>query len=148
MNWLKKIIGKPDSHQGTSQDRDPNQSNAYDRIGGEQVIRAIAHQFYAQMQSNPTTQELLAIHRAPIEESEQKLFEFLSGWLGGPQLYQQKHGHPALRARHMPFKVDETMRDQWLVCMNAAIEIEVEEQQHQQAIYSAISTLADHMRNQ
>lgn len=148
MNWLKKIIGKPDSHQGTSQDRDPNQSNAYDRIGGEQVIRAIAHQFYAQMQSNPATQELLAIHRAPIDESEQKLFEFLSGWLGGPQLYQQKHGHPALRARHMPFKVDETMRDQWLVCMKAAIEIEVKEQQHQQAIYSAISTLADHMRNQ
>lgn len=144
MNWLKKVFNK----EAPSQNRDPNQSNAYDRIGGEKVIRAIAHQFYLQMQSNEATQTLLSIHRAPIDESEQKLFEFLSGWLGGPQLYQQKHGHPALRARHMPFKVDETMRDQWLLCMKAAIEIEVTEPQHQQAIYSAIATLADHMRNQ
>lgn len=144
MNWLKKLVGKTQP----SQDRDPSQSNAYDRIGGEKVIRAIAHQFYLQMQSNEATQALLSLHRAPIDESEQKLFEFLSGWLGGPQLYQQKHGHPALRARHMPFKVDEAMRDQWLLCMKAAIEIEVTEPQHQQAIYSAIATLADHMRNQ
>ena len=144
MNWLKKLVGKDPALK----DRDPNQSNAYDRIGGEPVIRAIAHQFYAQMQHNEATQELLAIHRAPIEESEQKLFEFLSGWLGGPQLYQQKHGHPALRARHMPFKVDAAMRDQWLLCMKAAIEMEVTDPQHQQAIYSAIATLADHMRNQ
>ncbi|GIU34919.1 group II truncated hemoglobin [Shewanella schlegeliana] len=144
MNWLKQILGNKQS----SQDRDSRQSNAYDRIGGEEVIRAIAHQFYLQMQTNQATQELLSIHRAPIKESEQKLFEFLSGWLGGPQLYLQKHGHPALRARHMPFKVDEDMRDQWLLCMKTAIEIEVKDPQHQQAIYSAIATLADHMRNQ
>ncbi|MGS0683474.1 group II truncated hemoglobin [Shewanella sp. 125m-7] len=144
MNWLKKVFNK----QAPSKDRDPEQSNAYDRIGGEHVIRAIAHQFYLQMQRNQATQELRLIHRAPIEESEQKLFEFLSGWLGGPQLYQQKHGHPALRARHMPFKVDEAMRDQWLLCMKAAIEKEVRDPQHQHAIYSAIATLADHMRNQ
>ena len=148
MNWFKKIIGRQDNKQTTAQDRDPNQSNAYDRIGGEKVIHALAKQFYRQMQSTPATQELLSIHRAPIEESEQKLFEFLSGWLGGPQLYQQKYGHPALRARHMPFKVDEAMRDQWLLCMKAAIELEIKDPQHQHAIYSAISTLADHMRNQ
>ena len=144
MNWFKRLLGKKE----VAEERDPQQSNAYDRIGGEKTIRALAQQFYLQMQSKQETKKLLSIHRAPISESEQKLFEFLSGWLGGPQLYQQKHGHPALRARHMPFKVDETMRDQWLVCMKAAIEIEVKEQQHQQAIYSAISTLADHMRNQ
>ncbi|MFT5788422.1 MAG: hemoglobin [Shewanella sp.] len=144
MNWLKHLIGKKE----TADERDPQQSNAYDRIGGEKTIRAIAHQFYLQMQSKQETKQLLSIHRAPMGESEQKLFEFLSGWLGGPQLYQQKHGHPALRARHMPFKVDENMRDQWLVCMKTAIEIEIEDKQHQQAIYSAISTLADHMRNQ
>lgn len=104
MNWLKKIFSK---HTSVPDDRDPNQSNAYDLIGGDKVIRAIANSFYQKMASSSETQALFAIHRAPIAESEQKLYEFLSGWLGGPQLYQQKYGHPALRARHMPFAVDE-----------------------------------------
>ncbi|MCL1039777.1 group II truncated hemoglobin [Shewanella submarina] len=146
MKWLKSILSKPEATD--TGERDPKQSNAYDRIGGEKVIRAVARSFYQEMQSNPATQTLLAIHKAPIAESEQKLFEFLSGWLGGPQLYQQKYGHPALRARHMPFAIDESMRDQWLLCMKAAIEKEIKEAQHRQAIYQAISQLADHMRNQ
>lgn len=145
MNWLKKIFTK---HTPPQDDRDPSQSNAYDLIGGEQVIRAIAKSFYQKMASSAETTTLFAIHRAPIAESEQKLFEFLSGWLGGPQLYQQKYGHPALRARHIPFAVDETMRDQWLFCMKFAIQEHIKKPEHRAAIFEAISTLADHMRNQ
>ncbi|MGI2171525.1 group II truncated hemoglobin [Shewanella sp. MF05960] len=143
MNWLRKLFTKPQA----SDDRDAMQSNAYDIIGGDKVIRAIAHDFYQQMQTRPETQSLLAIHRSPIADSEQKLYEFLSGWLGGPQLYQQKHGHPALRARHMPFAIDESMRDQWLICMRAAIHNSIKKPEHQQVIIQAISTLADNMRN-
>lgn len=114
MNWLKKFL-TPTSNTHPQSDRTSSkQSNAYDKIGGDKVIRGLAHQFYQQMQSLEQTQGLLAIHKAPIEESEQKLYEFLSGWLGGPNLYQQKYGHPALRARHMPFAVDEAMVEQWL----------------------------------
>ncbi|ABM22884.1 MULTISPECIES: group II truncated hemoglobin [Shewanella] len=145
MNWLKKIFSK---HTPPQDDRDPIQSNAYDLIGGEKVIRAITKCFYQKMASSAETTTLLAIHRAPIAESEQKLFEFLSGWLGGPQLYQQKYGHPALRARHMHFAVDEAMRDQWLFCMKFAIEENINKPEHRAAIFEAISTLADHMRNQ
>ena len=141
MKWLTKLISKK------QQLRDPLQSNAYDRIGGEKVIAALAKQFYLQMQSNPETQALLAIHRSPIAESEQKLFEFLSGWLGGPPLFEQKYGHPALRARHMSFAIDSKMHDQWLLCMKRAIELEIKLPQHREAIYQAISTLADNMRN-
>ncbi|MBB1269734.1 group II truncated hemoglobin [Shewanella sp. SR44-3] len=144
MNWLKKLFTK----SAARDDRDAEQSNAYDLIGGDKVIKAIAHEFYQQMQTRQDTQALLAIHRAPIAESEQKLYEFLSGWLGGPQLYQQKYGHPALRARHMPFAIDASMRDQWLSCMHSAIEKHIKKPEHRQAIIQAISTLADHMRNQ
>ncbi len=144
MNWLKKLFSNPKSDD----DRDVSQSNAYDLIGGDKVIKAIAHEFYQQMQTRGDTQALLAIHKAPISESEQKLYEFLSGWLGGPQLYQRKHGNPALRARHTPFAIDESMRDQWLTCMQAAIETHIKKPEHRQAIIQAISTLADHMRNQ
>ena len=143
MNWLRKLFAKSQ----TNDDRDTTQSNAYDIIGGDKVIRAIAHDFYQQMQTRPETQALLAIHRSPIVDSEQKLYEFLSGWLGGPQLYQQKHGHPALRARHMSFAIDESMRDQWLICMRAAIINTIKKPEHQQVIIQAISTLADNMRN-
>ncbi|CAM4327596.1 group II truncated hemoglobin [Shewanella livingstonensis] len=144
MNWLRKLFTKPQVDDG----RDPTQSNAYDIIGGDNVIRAIAHDFYQQMQTRPETQALLAIHRSPIADSEQKLYEFLSGWLGGPPLYQQKHGNPALRARHTPFAIDESMRDQWLICMRAAINNAIKKPEHQQVIIQAISTLADNMRNQ
>lgn len=147
MNWLKKILS-PSPTSTTAHTANSQQSNAFERVGGEKVIKALAHQFYQQMQTLDETQALLAIHRAPIEESEQKLYEFLSGWLGGPNLYQEKHGHPALRARHMPFKVDDTMVEQWLLCMNNAIEMEIAEPQHREAIFQAISTLAKHMRNQ
>ena len=143
MNWLRKLFAKPQ----TADDRDTAQSNAYDLIGGDKVIRTIAHDFYQQMQTRPETQALLAMHHSPMQESEQKLYEFLSGWLGGPQLYQQKHGHPALRARHMHFAIDESMRDQWLICMRAAIQNNIKKPEHQQVIIQAISTLADTMRN-
>jgi hemoglobin len=143
MNWLRKLFAKPQ----TADDRDTAQSNAYDLIGGDKVIRIIAHDFYQQMQTRPETQALLAMHRSPMQESEQKLYEFLSGWLGGPQLYQQKHGHPALRARHMHFAIDESMRDQWLICMRAAIQNNIKKPEHQQVIIQAISALADNMRN-
>ena len=147
MNWFTKIFNRHTSTAETD-NRDPSQSNAYDLIGGEKTIRAIAREFYNKMGNSEETHGLLAMHRAPIAESEQKLYEFLSGWLGGPQLYQQKYGHPALRARHMPFAINEAMRDQWLFCMKHAIAVTVEKAEHQAAILEAISTLADHMRNQ
>ncbi|MGI2111232.1 group II truncated hemoglobin [Shewanella frigidimarina] len=143
MNWLRKLFTKPQAVDN----RDTAQSNAYDLIGGDKVIRTIAHDFYQQMQTRSETQALLAMHRSPMQESEQKLYEFLSGWLGGPQLYQQKHGHPALRARHMHFAIDESMRDQWLICMRAAIQNNIKKPEHQQVIIQAISALADNMRN-
>ncbi len=148
LNAMGLTKAAPTAKAAQATQRDPQQSNAYDRIGGEQVIAALAKQFYIQMQTRPDTQELLAMHRSPIAQSEQKLFEFLSGWLGGPPLFERKHGHPALKARHMPFAIDEQMRDQWLLCMKAAIDIEISDAQHQQAIYQAIAQLADHMRNQ
>ncbi|MGX9461439.1 group II truncated hemoglobin [Shewanella sp. A14] len=143
MNWLRKLFTKPQNID----DRDTKQSNAYELIGGDKVIRAIAHDFYQQMQMRTETQTLLAIHSSPIQKSEQKLYEFLSGWLGGPQLYQQKYGHPALRARHMSVAIDESMRDQWLLCMRTAIQKNIKKPEHQQVIIQAISTLADNMRN-
>ena len=129
-------------------ERDPTQSNAYDLIGGEATIRQIAQRFYQEMRTRPEAQALLAIHPPALDESEQKLFEFLSGWLGGPQLFTRRRGAPMLRARHLNFAIDDTMRDQWLLCMDAALQQTIKNAEHRRAIYQAISQLADHMRNQ
>ncbi|MCH1921098.1 group II truncated hemoglobin [Shewanella sp. A3A] len=143
MNFIKRLLGKKPMPE-----RDPTQSNAYDLIGGEATIRQIAQRFYHEMRTRPETQELLAIHPPALEESEQKLFEFLSGWLGGPQLFTQRRGAPMLRARHLNFAIDDNMRDQWLLCMRAALEGTIKNAEHRRVIYQAISQLADHMRNQ
>ena len=150
MNWLKRIFSNNNTSANNAShvEHDPQQSNAYDLIGGDQVIKNIAVSFYQFMDSEPHVKPLRDIHPQSLKLSEEKLYQFLSGWLGGPQLFQQQYGNPALRARHMPFAVDEAMRDQWLMCMEHALNEHVEQPEHQQAIFQAISTLADHMRNQ
>ncbi|WP_133405440.1 group II truncated hemoglobin [Parashewanella tropica] len=144
MKWLNKLFNRNDAMN----ERDPNQSNAYDMIGGDKTIKAIAEHFYHYMATNANVRPLRDIHPQSLQDSEQKLYEFLSGWLGGPQLFQQRHGNPALRARHMPFAIDESMRDQWLECMGYALGKSLKSPEHQKVIFQAISTLADHMRNQ
>ncbi|MEW6444962.1 MAG: group II truncated hemoglobin [Pseudomonadota bacterium] len=118
----------------------------YDRIGGEAGIRRLTQRFYEVMSELPGTRALLSIHRDPAD-SEQKLFEFLSGWLGGPQLFMERHGHPRLRMRHMQVAVDTDMRDQWMHCMRHALDETVEDPSFREELYQSLWSLADQMRN-
>ncbi|ADN74246.1 globin [Ferrimonas balearica DSM 9799] len=122
-------------------------ASAYERMGGEPTVRAIAHRFYQLMADDPDYADLRAIHPDDLSGSELKLFEFLSGWLGGPPLFEEKYGHPMLRARHLPFRVDKRQRNLWLHCMKRALEQEVKDRQVRRAMLEALIPLADHMRN-
>lgn len=126
--------------------RSVNQPTPYEKIGGEAGVRALTRRFYAVMRELPSARELLSIHR-DLEDSEQKLFEFLSGWLGGPQLFMERHGHPRLRMRHMQVAVDARMRDQWMLCMRHALDETVEDPAFREGLYQSLWRLADHMRN-
>lgn len=92
----------------------------YDQIGGEPAVRRLVESFYDHMRDS--FPHIRAMHPADDLHSRTKLFEFLTGWLGGPQLYIAKHGHPRLRARHMPFPVDQRATDEWLACMGRAMD--------------------------
>ena len=92
----------------------------YDAIGGETRVRALVDAFYDRVASDSPLMK--ALHPEDLSESRQKLFEFLSGWLGGPPLYIQKHGHPRLRMRHMPFAIDQVGVEEWLRCMRGAMD--------------------------
>lgn len=126
--------------------RSVNQPTPYEKIGGEAGVRALTRCFYGVMRELPTARELLAIHR-DLENSEQKLFEFLSGWLGGPQLFMERHGHPRLRMRHMQVAVDTRMRDQWMLCMRHALDQTIEDAAFREELYQSLWRVADHMRN-
>lgn len=84
----------------------------YDRIGGADTIRSLAQRFYQFMDELPEAYGIRKLHPSDLQGSEEKLFLFLSGWLGGPQLYVEQYGHPMLRRRHLPFSIGEAERDQ------------------------------------
>jgi hemoglobin len=90
-------------------------------LGGEAGIRALVDRFYDLMDLEPEFAGLRALHPTTLEGSRDKLFWFLCGWLGGPNLYIERFGHPMLRARHLPYPIGVSERDQWLTCMGLAM---------------------------
>ena len=122
-------------------------ASAFDRLGGEPAVRALVDRFYDLMDLDAAYAELRALHPTMLDGSRDKLFWFLCGWLGGPQHYADRFGHPMLRARHLPFRIGIRERDQWLACMRQAMtELQFDPQLAQRLGASFFDT-ADWMRN-
>ena len=119
----------------------------YELIGGEDGVRRLVDRFYDYMDSDPEAAEIRKLHAKDLRVSREKLFLFLSGWLGGPNLYVEKHGHPMLRRRHLPFAIGITERDQWLHCMRRALADSELDQTQRDRLLQAFAATADHMRN-
>ena len=119
----------------------------YERIGGAEAIRTLVQRFYQLMDELPETYGVRKLHPQDLRGSEEKLYLFLSGWLGGPQLYVEQYGHPMLRRRHLPFAIGEAERDQWLLCMKLAMDEVIPDAALRADLYGAFAPLADHMRN-
>ncbi|CAM4060508.1 group II truncated hemoglobin [Kerstersia similis] len=119
----------------------------YEHLGGEQGVRAIVDRFYDLMDLEDDFRELRAVHGPSLDEARDKLFWFLSGYFGGPDLYISRFGHPRLRARHMPFPIGIKERDQWVACMGRAL---VDENVPEPLVDRLVHTffgVADWMRN-
>lgn len=123
------------------------QPTPYEMLGGAPAVHALVQRFYELMDTLPEAWDIRKLHPADLSGSQEKLFMFLSGWLGGPQLYVERHGHPRLRARHLPFPIDTMARDQWLMCMRQAMAEQVADPTLRAGLERALSDLADHMRN-
>ena len=124
----------------------------YDLLGGEpeatNQIRAIVEAFYDVMESDQKAKTIRQMHPEDLTLSREKLFMFLTGWTGGPQLYIERYGHPFLRRRHLPFKIGEEERDQWIYCMTKGLLNLKMEDQKIKALLNALYPIADFMRNQ
>lgn len=146
---IKSLIAKV--FHKTASVRQPDhpspEQTPYALIGGEATVRRLADRFYDIMETAPEASELYAIHPLPLDAIRQKFFKFLSGWLGGPPLFEQQYGHPRLRARHLPFTVSQQLRDQWMFCMNQALDDVIEHDLVREGIRQSLGQLASHMIN-
>ena len=125
----------------------PSSLTHYQRIGGEEKVRALVHRFYQLMDELPEAYGIRKLHAKDLQGATDKLFKFLTGWMGGPQLYVEQYGHPMLRHRHLPFPIGDAERDQWMLCMNQALSEVVEDVVLRGELLAAFAKVADHMRN-
>lgn len=124
------------------------QNPHYERLGGEAAVRALVDRFYDLMDTLPEAYAIRKLHPADLMSSREKLFLFLSGWLGGPPLYVERYGDPRLRARHLPFAIGTRESDQWLMCMQRSMtELRVDADL-QGELMLALTGIARHMHNQ
>ena len=119
----------------------------YQRIGGEAAIRKLVTRFYELMDELPEAYATRKIHPEDLAPSGDKFVMFLSGWLGGPDQYVEKFGHPMLRRRHMPFPIGQQEHDEWLMCMRSAMAETIADDELRDMIYQAMLPIASHMMN-
>ncbi len=125
----------------------PQPATAFEWIGGEAAVRSLVDRFYDLMDLEPAYAGLRSLHPSTTEGSRDKLFWFLCGWLGGPQHFVERFGHPRLRARHMPYAIGIAERDQWMACMQQAMGEQGVDPALAARLYESFLGTADWMRN-
>ncbi len=121
--------------------------SAFERLGGEAGVRALVDRFYDLMDLEPAYAGIRALHPQQLEGSRDKLFWFLCGWLGGPNHYIDRFGHPRLRARHLPYAIGIAERDQRMACMIQAMQEQQLDDTLARRLAEAFFGTADFMRN-
>ncbi len=119
----------------------------FEAIGGEWTVKALTRRFYELMDTLPEAAHCRAVHPKDMSMSEQKLTEYLIGYLGGPPVYVEKYGHPRLRARHFIAEIGPQERDEWLLCFSRALDETIPSEKLRQIIREPIERLAFHMQN-
>jgi hemoglobin len=123
-------------------------SSLYQRIGGEVALRNFVSRLYGYMDSLPEVRPVRDLHAMSLDEAGERLFRFLSGWLGGPPLFHQTYGEPRLRRRHMHIPIGDAERSQWLLCAHRALDEMDWPTQERDELMQRLSEMASHLRNQ
>ena len=119
----------------------------FEQFGGEPGVRQLVDAFYDHMDLDPEFAGIRALHPHTLDGSRDKLFWFLCGWMGGPNHYTERFGHPRLRARHMPFAIGSSERDAWLACLRKALQDCGTPELESAWLLGQLSSTADWMRN-
>jgi hemoglobin len=119
----------------------------YEAIGGDATVKALCQRFYQLMDTLPEAARCRAIHPADLRESEEKFYDYITGYLGGPPIYMEKRGHPMLRRRHFVAEIGPQERDEWLLCFRQAMDETIAHEKLREIIWAPIEKLAHHMQN-
>lgn len=126
---------------------DEPRTTLFEQMGGEENVRKLVDRFYDLMELEPDYAVLRSLHASDLQMARDKLFWFLCGWMGGPNHYIERFGHPKLRARHLPFAIGIEERNQWLACMHQAMQEVGLNQVFQERLLHSFTQVADWMRN-
>ncbi len=122
-------------------------TSLYELVGGETGLKSLVERFYDILDSAPEAAQIRALHPKSLKQSREKFFMFLSGWTGGPQLYMEKFGHPALRMRHSPFSIGTLERNQWVWCMHKALDESAIDPKAVEYLKIRFAEVADFLKN-
>ncbi len=118
----------------------------YELLGGEAGLLKLSEAFYDAMDRLPEAATIRAMHGPNLDAIKQRLFEFLSGWLGGPPLFRERHGTVCITSSHSPFAIGEAERDQWLLCMDHALQAVDATEETRNMLKDPLYRLADFLR--
>jgi hemoglobin len=121
------------------------EATPYEAIGGESAVRSLVEAFYDRVDAESPV--LRAMLPRDDSGSRRKLYEFLSGWMGGPDLYVENRGHPRLRMRHFPFRIGHEEAGEWMRCMRLAMDDTAVREDVRGFLETRLEPLADHMVN-
>lgn len=119
----------------------------YEMLGGEPAVHTLVNRFYELIDTLPEAYGVRQLHPESLAGSVRSLFEYLSGWFGGPELYIAKKGHPRLRMRHAPYAVSQVTRDEWMLCMTQALTEQVEDIALRDQLIHTFAQMASHLIN-
>jgi len=125
----------------------PDATTPYELLGGEAGVRRLVDRFYDLIDTAPEAATIRQLHARSLKSAREKLFLYLTGWTGGPPVYVERYGHPRLRARHLPFPIATRERDEWLWCMDRALDEQQMPDELRAHLRERFHELADHMRN-
>lgn len=123
-----------------------DQPSLYEEMGGEHVVRELVERFYDEIDA--TSPDLRVLHPKDDSGSRRNLFEFLSGWSGGPNLYIERKGHPRLRMRHFPFRIGAHEASEWIRCMHTALDAIDVPETARSFLKERLADSAHHVQNQ
>lgn len=119
----------------------------YEAIGGDEAVKRLVRRFYELMDSLPEARHVRATHPESLARAEDRLYDYLTGWLGGPPVYVEKYGHPRLRSRHFVASIGKVEVEEWLLCFDRALDDTVSHPKLREIIREPITRLAWHMQN-
>jgi hemoglobin len=114
---------------------------------GEEGIRALCNAFYDIMEDLPEAADIRRMHADDLGPMKEKLADYLVGWMGGPPLYADKHGTVCMTTPHEPYAIGPRERDQWLLCMDKALEATAVEEEVRSMLKEPMFRVADAVRN-